>query len=755
MEQETLSRREFIQLSALAAATMAFPGALAQAADLDAVVRDYPVGDLEPVPALRQRQEWKQFIILVWQFHNDVRRDAALYERAGLHGFHIDRGAGEDELVRLSIDRRWPYYVDHAAGKGILYLNRDVKGKITGKASLQERPYSLADPKTIDMLKTWLRQNVGTTTKGLVYGYAFDDEISLGSFNTPIEVDIHPLSVAWYRRWLSHRYGSIAKLNTSWGKDYVSFETVPPMSFEDLRQANSAPPLRGWNLAPWMEWRHFMDYQFAQVLAGLTRYTNTLDPKIPAGFVGGQQPSAYGGFDYALLSRAVQWMESMDMGGSNEILRSLWNRPRRVRSMTYDGAGPYKWSVWLLWQRLARGLQVNIAWPAGWMRDKAAGTRELSPAIEQLAPTFREIQSSASEFIVHPDSYLEADPIGLYYSHPSIRAGWAMDSVTHGATWPRRSSSMDDDNLSSARLRLSWCKLLEDLGYQYDFVSYLDVEEGRVDLTKRFKVIILPQIICLSNREAGALREFVQAGGTLIADCLCGLLTETGRGRGSGALDDLFGIIRDEAKGYLNGKSITEVDAEYYDKPFPQRLRAYEGALRYRSMVVFERGTRSSTLSAGASAATAQVLMRRKVRQGLTLYLNLTPLAYAYFPFRAGDIGSSWRGLVEKELRDAGLKARVEIYGADGKKEPWIASWLWRNGARYCLAILKNIPESSDAPESISVIDQEPREIVIKLNFAVKELRNLRSHKHFGKVSSLTDSFSPWEANLYEFSLAK
>ena len=35
-----------------------------------------------------------------------------------------------------------------------------------------------------------------------------------------------------------------------------------------------------------MEWRHFMDYQFAQVLADLTRYTNKLDPLTPAGFVG-------------------------------------------------------------------------------------------------------------------------------------------------------------------------------------------------------------------------------------------------------------------------------------------------------------------------------------------------------------------------------------------------------------------------------------------------------------------------------------
>ena len=45
------------------------------------------------------------------------------------------------------------------------------------------------------LLKSLLRVNVGTTKKGLVYAYAFDDEISLGSFNNPAEVDIHPLSL--------------------------------------------------------------------------------------------------------------------------------------------------------------------------------------------------------------------------------------------------------------------------------------------------------------------------------------------------------------------------------------------------------------------------------------------------------------------------------------------------------------------------------------------------------------------------------
>ena len=54
-----------------------------------------------------------------------------------------------------------------------------------------------------------------------------------------------------------------------------------------------------------------------------------------------------------------------------------------------------------------------------------------------------------------------------------------------------------------------------DLGFQYDFISYLDVQEGKT-LPSRFKVVILPKTACLSEREAQALREFVDRGRVLL-----------------------------------------------------------------------------------------------------------------------------------------------------------------------------------------------------------------------------------------------
>jgi len=53
------------------------------------------------------------------------------------------------------------------------------------------------------------------------------------------------------------------------------------------------------------------------------------------------------------------------------------------------------------------------------------------------------------------------------------------------------------------------------------------------------------------------------------------------------------------------------------------------------------------------------------------------------------------------------------------------------------------------------MIDQEPREIMVRLNLPVREVRNIRTEKSFGDVSSFRDRFNPWEANLYEFAPSK
>jgi len=725
-------------------------GILAGAMRRPAAAKEAPPAD--KVPFVRPKAEWDRFLILVWQYQTDAQKDLGLYQQGGFHGFHIDRGAGRESIVAFARQNGLPYYNDHAADKGYLHLTDATGAKtIVRKKTVVPRPNSLADPKTIEILQGHLRKNVAVTKNGPVVAYAFDDEVSLGVFNSPCEVDGSDLSVAAYRLWLQKRYGSIAALNASWGSTYKDFSEAQPCSFEDVRGAHTTPPFAKWNLSRWMDWRSYMDTQFADCVADLARFTNSLDPATPAGFVGGQQPAPYGGYDYAKIARAIQWIEAYDIGGTCEILRSLWKWPeRRPYVQTWFSTGDPKRDAWFLWYYLVHGNRGVIAWPdkgGSWFHWQGGG---LAPFIAENGPTIREVQGDVSRPILDPDTRFDADPIAVLYSQPSIQATWAMDVVTHGGSWPNRSSSLDNNNQSAGRNRLAWFKLLEDCGYQYNVVTGDQVAAG--DLVKDgCRVLVLGRAAALSDAEAAGVRRFVQQGGTVIADHLTAVLDEHGVGRpAGGALDDLFGIRRDESKGYLDSKSITEIDGEQYAKPFVQRLK-YNGALRHDGIVVYERGTAPAGSKPAALVEGAGVVMTRPDGRGRAVYLNLTPTAYNDLGERLGPFGDRWRTLLGGLLAGSGLAPRARVL-ASGKAVPLAETLLWRKGDAVVLAVIKNPPRDAavDSAGSMAGTFGEPVDVEIALAQPARGIRNLRTGEKLPDGQTIKVKWQPWEALVFQ-----
>ncbi len=711
--------------------------------------------DVSPaVPYVRPKPIWNGFRILVWQYRTSAPKDWEKYRQVGIWGFHVDRGAGKEQIVEFARRRGMPYYVDHAADKGYLHLtDRTGRQQVMRKKTVVPRPWSLADPKTIDVLKGHLRRNVAATKNGPVLAYAFDDEISLGVFTSPAEVDGSPLSVAGYREWLRREYGSIERLSATWGTRLGSFAEAEPVSFEAVRRENDSPPFARWNLSRWMDWRSYMDTQFASVLADLTAYTNRLDPATPAGFVGGQQPAPYGGYDYAKLARSVQWMEAYDIGGTCEVLRSLWAWPeRRPYVQTWFSTGEAPRDAWFLWYYLLHGCRGVIAWPhrdgQSWFHWGEGDV--VAPFIAENADIIREVQGPVSEPILDPRTRFEADPIALYYGHPSIQASWAMDAVTHRGTWPNRSSSMDNANQSAGRNRVAWMKLLEDCGYQYDVVTSEQVAGGGL-AERGHRVLVLGRVAALSDAEAEAIRRFVETGGTVIADHLTGLLDARGVGRPrGGALDDLFGIHRNESKGYLDGRHITEIDGELYRRPFMERLR-YDGALRYRGIVIYELGTRAGEGRALARVGGADVVVTRRVGRGRAVYLNLTPLAYVDPGARLGEFGEVWRELVGGLLDAAGLEPRGRVLSG-GDPVPLAELVYWRNGDRLIVGLVKNPVRgaSISGPGAVHDVTGEPIDVQITLSRPMRRLRNLRTGEGLPDGRVIRARWRPWEALLFE-----
>ena len=89
--------------------------------------------------------------------------------------------------------------------------------------------------------------------------------------------------------------------------------------------------------------------------------------------------------------------------------------------------------------------------------------------------------------------------------------------------------------------KLGFYNLLEEMGYQYKFVAYAQLEAGEL-IKKGYKIMILPESIALSDKEAAALKAFVQAGGVVLCDRTTGVWNEHGRKREKTVLAEHFGI---------------------------------------------------------------------------------------------------------------------------------------------------------------------------------------------------------------------
>ncbi len=693
------------------------------------------------VPAIKPKGEWSRFLILVWQYQTDAQRDKELYETLGLHAFHLDQHF-PSSAVEFAKSNGWPYYVDHAAGKGYLYLKEADKNKIANLRGVPIRPDSLIEPATMNAMKELLLDHITRARQGPVVAYAFDDEISLYSFTSPCDVDGHPLNIDGFRKWLPARYADIESLNLEWGSRFSSFQEVQPSGFDQVRKSGKGP-LTTWNLAPWMDWRTFMDVHFAAVLTELTKYANSLDPDTPAGFVGAQQPSPWGGYDYSRLADCVQWMEAYDINGTDEILRGFWSKDRPHVQTFFSSKNP-KVDAWFLWYYLAHGNRGVIAWPEGWF---AGGS--IAGHISRCARTFKEVQSDISKLII--DSEFLNDPVAIYYSHPSIQVSWALDATVHGSSWINRSSSLDDENSVSGLNRLAWLKLMEDSGYQARFIR----EAGllKKDLYESgYRVLILNHSLALSASEADAIAAFVKRGGAVLADEATGLFDEHGKARAGGILDELFGIAQHPEKGFLGGGELTEVDGEKYnEKDFRKRLTT-GNALRYHGLPLFGRGVEPNGGVPDATVSGSAAVVRKSTQRGKTVFLNLSPLEYLLERHNAK--GASWRGLLADVFSEAGLRPRVMLKENGG---PAVGSEaiLWRNGNQTVLCIVRN-PVRGPAVNPLWKEELAgPESVKLGIEFAenVKDLINERTHARLGDGKSFTDEWKPWEANIYSFRL--
>ncbi len=588
---------------------------------------------------------------------------AGAMKRAGFNGGVCDFIPQADADLHDAHGLLW--YLDHAAGKGVLHLS-DEWNTPAYRGALR-RPRCLLEPDVRDALRRRLTRSVTRCTKHPTrVAYALDDEVSWSTLTNPCRWDNHPLSIRGFKAWLLARYGTRGAILRQWGKQNEGFlhRMATPDDFQHLYRQ----PVTHWNLSPWCDALSYMDSELLDLVGELVVHANTIDRTTPCGLVGAQGPAPYGGYDYAKLMRKVQFLEVYNIGAAMEIARSLNRRTQMplVTGGVGDIDGPD--GAWWLWYGLAHGYRGSIVFADGWFGpDK--DMRPLGPEVRKLERVSRKLVGARWRH----------DGVAVYYSHPSIQVGWFIDCHPHGRTWINRLSSMNNRLASSNAAFWAWTRLLEDARLQYDFVTYADVAARGLDPSE-YKVLILPRVLALSDVEAEQITRYVARGGVLIADHMVGLFDHHGRGRQVPALDELLGVTNHPpvtAGNVFGGRLLSEFDPEaYWNDTF---LRAgadiWPKCLRARGLPVAERRL-------GAFIAAPH-------GKGWATLMNVSLAEYCLHRARQSPKATEVRRAIVGVLRRAGIRPRLALSVGDAEP-PMIEATYWGRAGRLYVCVVRN-----------------------------------------------------------------
>jgi beta-galactosidase len=373
------------------------------------------------------------------------------------------------------------------------------------------------DPKVIGpRMKNFATQFTPSRQHG-VYAYSLGDEIdSRGSCLSP-----HCLRA--YRKYLEQEYGSIEALNASWGSTYKGFDDIELL---DPKDNEGTEARRQGIYARWYDRQAYQSYNICRYYKTFGDAYRSIDPKAWTGFEGHSSSGVFGeSIDFDLIIRNIQWWAPIaDVG--DEVIRSLaprdfprWNWMGYVKKaepllgeywrMVTHGCDAVGWYTWHDVERFHGFL-------APWMGQFDA-TKEL------LADT-AVVRNGLGTLLMKSEQL--DDGIAILFSHPS-------DYATKVETGPSYGHYRS--------MHAFWIRALRELRLEFRYVSARMLRLGEFKPGSA-RVLILAQAEALGPKEAAAIRRFVEAGGTVIADVRPGIYTDRCKPRTGSVLADLFGI---------------------------------------------------------------------------------------------------------------------------------------------------------------------------------------------------------------------
>jgi len=361
--------------------------------------------------------------------------------------------------------------------------------------------------------------------------------------------------LAHLREYLKGVYPDLAALNREWKTGYKTWDEVMPLTFEEA--------LNTGNYAPWVEHRLAQQFVFGRLYQHTGEALSAGDPGAIVGFDGNLGfgfPN--GGINWWVLKDYIGILQSY-IGNSEqmEIIRSFAG-PKNLTGMWYGTygltwqAGPntVEYHHFFPWYSLLHGLNSTWFWTMGGPGLYSGYAPDFTnmPFMQASRDALSEIRSGTGKLLLA--GKLQDDGIAIHYSEAShimdsILGGKSDNKLEGGTTIDvkRPVTSIWIDSLSNFN------KALEDSGLQYKYVAYKEVEDGAL-ASRGYRVFIMPHSYSVSEKEAEAIRRFVNEGGLLIADIMPGILNGHGTRQEKSMLADLFpsqetGVVNRVGKG--------------------------------------------------------------------------------------------------------------------------------------------------------------------------------------------------------------
>lgn len=418
----------------------------------------------------------------------------------------------DDQFRRIGIsilagpDRNFKMMVSaHLPGFGIYWYRRDayLKRKAdylrTKDTKYLTREVTLESPAFEEGIRAQLKKSVHPLAPLKPMACYLADESSLTFYADAFDVDWAPDSIAGFRQWLRGEYADLNALNASWGTAFRDWEAVEPMTTEQAQKHG--------NYAPWADHRAYMETEFVNAFGKATELVHEIDPNLRASISGTQVPTAHNGCNWYRIDQKIDYLQPYS-GGCQDAMHYLFRPGLTITGFTGYGLISDE-AQHEQWRRLFYGHSgASIFWQYTLLNPDLT----MSAQGQALAEAFGHLQSGIAR--VFMNSTVREDGVAIHFSMASIRGSWITDGkIVAGTGGSEGKTSANFAELQ--KRRKAWVNELEKDGVQFRFLATAQIESGMLD---RYRTLILPYSIAITDKEAAEIERFMARGGIVYGD---------------------------------------------------------------------------------------------------------------------------------------------------------------------------------------------------------------------------------------------